>query len=74
MGMPAKPLEQMLNELPAEERHKIEDFTEFLWERHRPKERHKPRFDWVGALKDIEEPLTSVELQHEVSRWRTREP
>lgn len=74
MGMAAKPLEQMLNELPPEERHQIEDFTEFLWERHHPKVRRKPRFDWVGALKDIEEPLTSVELQHEVSRWRTREP
>jgi len=74
MSMATKPLQQMLDELPSEERHKVEDFAEFLWERHHPKVRKKPRFGWVGALKGIEEPLTSVELQHEISRWRTKEP
>ncbi len=48
---------------------------EFLLERrgkHRQK-RGTPRFDWAGALKELREQYTSVELQHKIAEWRIGE-
>ena len=35
------------------------------------KERQGKRFEgWAGALKDMRDEFTSVELQHKISEWR----
>jgi len=74
MGMArAKPLEEILAERP-DIREEVEDFANYLRLQRLPKKKKTPQFDWMGALKGIDEPLTSVELQHAVSRWRTKEP
>lgn len=36
--------------------------------RNRP--RRKPRFGWAGALRDMHDEFTSVDLQHEITRLR----
>lgn len=68
-----KPLEEIIKKLPPEALQEVEDFASFLLEKKHPQKRQKPTFNWVGALENINEPLSSVELQHEVSKWRTEE-
>jgi hypothetical protein len=68
-----KTLEEMIQELPPELRKEVEDFVEFLLEKRKPKPKGKPRFDWAGALKDLRDQYTSVELQHKISEWRIGE-
>lgn len=63
-------LEERIRELPPELRHEIEDFLEFLLEKSRRRPRGRPTFSWAGALRDLRDQYTSVELQHRISEWR----
>lgn len=69
------PLKKLVEELPPELRQQVEDFARFLLatkvNRGQGKTRGKPTFSWAGALKDLRDKYTSVELQHEISSWRT---
>ncbi|MBM4293821.1 MAG: DUF2281 domain-containing protein [Deltaproteobacteria bacterium] len=65
-----KTLEDKIQELPPELRQEVSDFVEFLLEKRRRKSLGKPRFDWAGALRDLREQYTSVELQHKILEWR----
>jgi hypothetical protein len=49
----------------------VHDFVEYLLAKQRSSTRRKPQFDWAGALKDMRDDYTSVELQHELTRWRS---
>lgn len=67
-------LKELTEKLPPELRQEVRDFVEFLLERRvarRPK--RKPRFEWAGALKDLRDRYTSVELQHKIVEWRIGE-
>ncbi|MEJ7616483.1 MAG: DUF2281 domain-containing protein [Pyrinomonadaceae bacterium] len=66
----AKPLEEMVKELPMERQAEVRDFVEFLLAKQRLRPRRKPQFDWAGALKDMRAKYTSVDLQHEIARQR----
>jgi Protein of unknown function (DUF2281) len=68
-----KNLEEKIHELPSELQQEVEDFVEFLLEKRHKRPRGKPRFDWAGALKDLRDQYTSVELQHKISEWRIGE-
>lgn len=46
---------------------------EFVVGRRLKRPRGKPEFGWAGALKDMREHYTSLELQHKVSEWRRNE-
>jgi len=48
----------------------VQDYIEFLLEKRLKKPRGKPTFEWAGALKDLRDQYTSVELQHRISDWR----
>jgi hypothetical protein len=39
-----------------------------------PKRGGKPTFGWAGALSDMRERFTSVELQHKAADWRMGTP
>ena len=67
----ARPLEEMVRELPIERQVEVRDFVEFLLEKQRSRPRRKPQFDWAGALKDMRDEYTSVDLQHEITRLRS---
>lgn len=67
----AKPLEEMVKELPVEWQAEVRDFVEFLLAKQRSRTRRKPQFDWAGALKDMRDDYTSVDLQHEIARGRS---
>jgi len=69
-------LEKLIQELPVELQREVEDFARFLLttkvRSNQPgRKPEKLRLGWAGALKDMREQYTSVELQHEISGWRT---
>ncbi len=57
-------------ELPEDLQKEVADFVDFLSQRRVRPMRNKLRFDWVGALSDLRNKYTSVELQHMASEWR----
>jgi len=71
MTTKAKTLGELVREVPPESNEELRRYVEFLIARPR-RQRGEPRFDWAGALKDMRDRYTSVELQHEISRWRSR--
>lgn len=63
-------LKELVEQLPPDLQQEAKDFVEFLLEKRRKKVRGKPSFDWGGALKNLRDQYTSVELQHKISEWR----
>ena len=63
-------LKEVVEKLPPDLQQEVKDFIEFLLEKRAKKNRGKPKFDWAGALKDLRNEYTSVELQHTISKWR----
>jgi hypothetical protein len=66
-------LEDKIKELPPDLRQEVEDFVQFLIEKRIVKPRRPLKLDWRGALEDMKDEYTSVELQHKISEWRTEE-
>ena len=65
-------LPELVQSLPSEMQQQVQDYIEFLLEK-RLKPHGKPTFEWAGALKDLRDQYTSVELQHRISDWRIQE-
>ena len=65
-----KSLEKKISLLPPELQQEVEDFIEFLIEKRLKRRKGKPKFNWAGALKELRQQYTPVELQHKVSEWR----
>ncbi len=68
-----KSIDERMKNLPPELQREVEDFVEFLVERRSKKGGSKPTFTWAGALKDLRDQYTSVQLQHKISEWRIGE-
>lgn len=68
-----KELQELLEELPPNLQQEVLDFAEFLLEKSKKRPEEAPRFQWAGALKDLRNQYTSVELQHKASDWRVGE-
>ena len=66
-------IDEMVKKLPPESRAEVIDFVEFLLAKHRSKPRPKMTCDWAGGLEDLRAEFTSVELQHQASKWRTED-
>ncbi|HEV09599.1 DUF2281 domain-containing protein [Sulfurihydrogenibium sp.] len=66
-----KKLSELVEELPPELQQEVRDFVEFLLEKRGYKKvKNKDlKLRWKGALKDLKEDYTSVELQHKVLDW-----
>ena len=65
-----EPLKEFVEKLPPDLQQEVKDFIEFLLEKRAKKTHGKPKFDWAGALEDLRNQYTSVELQHAISKWR----
>ena len=65
-----RPLGKLVEQLAPKLQEQVRDFVTSLLEKRAKKPRGKPRFDWSGALKDLRDQYTSVELQHKISEWR----
>jgi hypothetical protein len=62
--------EKKIRQLPQDLQKEVEDFIDFLIKKRVKRSRNKPTFSWAGALKDLRDHYTSVELQHQISEWR----
>jgi hypothetical protein len=62
-------LEEMVKTLPPDMREEVRDFVEFLLEKRVRRPTVKPTLDWRGALRDLRDQYTSVELQHKALHW-----
>ena len=65
-----KNLEEMIRQLPPELRGEVEDFVRKLMKSRRPVKKRKPTFAWAGALSDMKEDYSSVDLQYKISKER----
>lgn len=66
-------LKELVDQLPPEFHQQARDFVEFLLEKRARRPKRRPRFDWAGALKDLRDRYSSVELQHKIAEWRIGE-
>ncbi len=64
-------LQEILQKLPPELQAEVRNFAEFLLERKTSQTRRPMRFEWEGALKEMRQQFTSVEIQHQIADWRS---
>jgi len=63
-------LEELIKELPPELHQEAEDYISFLIEKRAKKPKGDLKLDWIGALEDMSDQYSSVELQHKIlDRW-----
>lgn len=63
-------LARFVEQLPLDIQKEVLSYAEFLLERRSKKKQKAPVFDWEGALKDLGEQYSSVQLQHEIGKMR----
>lgn len=61
---------QKIESLPPELQREVADFIDFIEQRHRRHVSGQINLDWVGALQDMREQYSSVELQHAIAEMR----
>jgi len=61
-------IEEKIQRLPPDVQQTIEELIDKLLQQQ-PKEKKKMKFDWEGALADMKNEYTSVELQHKALEW-----
>jgi hypothetical protein len=67
-------VKELVEQLPPDIQREVRDFAEFLLEKRRKRAEGKPDFKWAGALQDLRDDYTSVELQHEIAERRVSQP
>lgn len=68
-GRAMERLDDLIRELPSELQQEVADFAQFLIEKRVRKPEGQLRLDWRGALRDMRDQYTSVELQHKIREW-----
>ncbi|MGD0079580.1 MAG: DUF2281 domain-containing protein [Methanoregula sp.] len=63
-------VEEKIRMLPPDLREEAIHFIEELAKRKKQPRKKKFRLGWAGGLSHIDKSITSVELQHEASKWR----
>ncbi len=69
--MVARPLSELIEELPPDVQQEVRDFVEFLISRHGRKPGTKLRQDWAGALREYRGEYSALELQKKALEWRS---
>ncbi len=62
-------LEELIKELPPELHQEAEDYISFLIEKRARRPKGDLKLDWIGALEDMSNQYSSVELQHKILDW-----
>lgn len=64
-------LMELVNDLPRELRQEVRDYAEYLLYKYQKRTAGRLARNWRGVLRDIDEGISSVELQHKITReWR----
>ena len=64
-----KRIEEKIKKLPPNLHKEVEDFVESLIENSGQRKRKQLQLKWRGALVDLRDKYTSVELQHRIMGW-----
>ncbi len=64
-------LEDRINDLPPDLRREVEDFVDFLLTKRDRAPSGVLKLGWAASLADMKDRYTSVELQHQIARWRS---
>lgn len=70
MNTSTKPLAQLVEELPPDAQLEVRDFIEALLTKRERKPVGKLRQDWAGALRDVRDQYSALELQRKALDWR----
>ncbi|MEO6050157.1 MAG: DUF2281 domain-containing protein [Pyrinomonadaceae bacterium] len=70
MSTQLKTLDDLVKELTPHSQAEVRDFAEFLLAKRKRKPAGKLRQNWGGALSDLREKYTSLELQKKALDWR----
>lgn len=70
MSEQIRSLDELIKELPSKYQSELRRFGESLVARYRTRRTSTPTFEWAGALGDLRDRYTSVDLQHQLGRWR----
>jgi hypothetical protein len=62
-------LEELIKELPPELHQEAEDYISFLIDKRARRPKGDLKLDWIGALEDMSDQYSSVELQHKILDW-----
>jgi hypothetical protein len=65
----AKPLEELVRELPPDMHSEVRAFVESLLEKRLRAPKAELKLDWRGALRHLREQYTAVELEHQALEW-----
>ena len=65
-----KSLDELVQELSPDCQMEVRDFVEFLLTRRSTPQGNKLQQNWAGALREHRGQYSSVDLQHQVSKWR----
>jgi hypothetical protein len=63
-----KTLEEMLKQLAPTYQDEVRELVERLLAKGNTEAHGQPKFAWAGALRDLRDRYTSVELQHQIAR------
>ena len=63
-------LPDLVQSLPSEMQQQVQEFIEFLLEKQSRQPKAQFKLDWRGALRELRDQYTSVELQHKIAEWR----
>jgi hypothetical protein len=66
----AKPLDELVRELPPDILAEVRDFVEFLLVKRGRRTGRILQQDWAGALRKYKRQYTSLKLQHQALDWR----
>ena len=64
-----KPLEELIQQLPPDLKQEVEDFAQFLVATKVQRKQENLRLSWAGALRDLRDQYTSLELQKKALDW-----
>ena len=62
-------LKELVEQLPPDLQEEAKDFVEFLLQKRGIKEKGELKLRWRGALRELRDQYTSVDLQHEALKW-----
>lgn len=64
-----KSFDETFKKLLPDLQQEVEDFAQFLIEKRVQKSKGELKLDWRGALRNLRDKYTSIELQHKLLEW-----
>ena len=62
-------LPELVQSLSSEMQQQVQEFIEFLLKKQSRQPTGQFKLDWRGALRELRDQYTSVELQHKIAEW-----